>query len=146
MANLSEYLHDGASHQAKAVLAFLQIMTIESSWDEERKKYLAEPEVARWENCREQGYVVSMRSKDYSRQINIAFFEHRNSDNICAVKWEQRTVNSPTIETAEFGDVYKDKWDTSYTVNHGEIVKMSDWIIEELTMFWDETAKTTNNK
>ena len=68
--------------------------------------------VARWENCREQGYVISLRLPTYSKQLNIAFFEHRNTDSICAIVWEQRTLNSPTIETAEFGDVYKTKWDT----------------------------------
>lgn len=136
MTKLEYYNYDGANHQARAVLCFLQNRSIESSWDGDKHSYLAEPKVARWENCREQGYVISMRNKSYSKQINIAFFEHRNSDSICAIKWEQVTLNSPTIDTAEFGDIYKDKYDTSFDVRYGEIEKMANWIFEELDEWW----------
>jgi len=139
MIKLKDYMKDGANYQAKAVLAFLQAgFYIEDSWCKERKEYKARAEVARWENCREQGYVVSMRSEDYSRQLNIAFFEHRNYDNICAVKWEQCSMKSLTIDTANFGDVYQTKWDTSHSVGYGNIVKMSDWIVEQFRDFWSE--------
>ena len=143
--NLKNYLDDGANYQARGVLMFLQPFDIEESWDKERKEYLAEPTVARWENCREQGYVVSMRSQDMRKQLNIAFFEHRNSDSICAVKWEQVTINAPTIDTANFGNVYKDKYDTSFDVGYGEVSKMADLIRKELTEFWMAT-KTTENE
>lgn len=147
MTNLSNYQEDGANYQAKAVLAFLQrIADIEESWNKEEKRYEAEPKISRWENCREQGYVVSLRSKDYKRQLNIIFFEHRNSDSICAVKWEQVTINAPTIDTAEFGDVYKDKYDTSHSVGYGKVSEMADWIAKELKEFWIlTTEKETSN-
>jgi hypothetical protein len=143
MVNLNNYNNDGANHQARAVLAMLQGFDciVESSWNDELKKYDAEPKVARWENCREQGYVVSLRTKDYKKQLNIAFFEHRNSDCICAVMWEQVTLNSPTIDNAEFGDVYKNKSDVSHEVRWGEIKKMSDWIVKELIKFWEKNSK-----
>ena len=141
--NLKYYMQDGANYQARAVLAFLQSHDgIEESWDDEFKRYGAEIEIGRWENCREQGYVLSLRSKDYSRQMNIAFFEHRNSDRICAILWEQETINSPTIGTAEFGDVYKTNWDTSHEEKYGNISQMSDWIWEQLENFWIETSKS----
>lgn len=139
---LKSYLEDGACHQAQAVLAFVKgLCHIDGSWDSETKTEKARIEVARWENCREQGYVLSLLSEGYKRQLNIAFFEHRNSDNICAVKWEQVSMNSLTIETAKFGDVYKDKYDVSYGVGYGEVLKMSRWIIQELNKFWSETSK-----
>lgn len=140
MTELTKYFNDGANYQAQAVLALLTRVTIESSWSKENKKYDANPTVARWENCREQGYVISLRSKDYKRQLNIIFFEHRNSDSICAVKWEQVTLNSPNIDSAVFGDVYKSKYDTSFEAGWGEIKKMADWIENELISFWDLTA------
>lgn len=140
MTNLSSYNNDGANHQAKAVLSFLQNMTIEDSWNKETKEYDADIKVARWENCREQGYVISLRSKNRSKQLNIAFFEHRNTDKICAVKWNQLTMNSPTIDTAVFGDIYKDKYDTSFDCGYGEILEMSEWIKNELEVFWKETV------
>lgn len=141
MTQLSMYQNDGGNHQARAVLAFLQgFPDIEESWDEKRRRYEAEINVAKWENCREQGYVLFLRSKDYKRQLNIIFYEHRNSDCICAVKWEQNTMNSPTIDTAEFGEVYKDKYDTSFDVNYGEISKMANWISNEFREFWISTS------
>lgn len=142
MTNLNDYQNDGANHQARAVLALLQGFDciVESSWNDERKKYDAEPKVARWENCREQGYVISMRAKNH-KQLNIAFFEHRNSDSICAVMWEQPTLNSPTIDTAEFGDVYKDKYDLSHEVGWKKVDKMSNWIEKELNKFWKKNLK-----
>ena len=144
MTKLSEYLNDGANRQAKAVLAFVQYFNVEESWNTEYKKYDADIEVSRWENCREQGYVICMRSKNRCKQLNIAFFEHRNSDSICAVKWGQCTMNAPTIDTAKFGDVYKTKYDTSFDVNYGEVVKMSDWICNELKEFWGATKEDTH--
>ena len=112
-------------------------MTIEDSWNDEYKRYEATPTIARWENCREQGYIVSMRSLDYSRQLHIAFFEHRNSDSICAVKWEQTSLNTLTIDTAIFGDeVYKDKYDVSKSVTWGQVKEMADWIIAQFEHFW----------
>ena len=142
MQDLNNYLQDGADYQARAVLAYLSIYDgIEGSWDKEWGRYTAVPKVARWENCREQGYIISLRSYNYERQLNIIFFEHRNSDSICAVKWEQRSLNSLTIDNAEFGCIYKTKYDVSFSVGYGEVTKMSDWIWEQLTEFWDTTKK-----
>lgn len=139
MTKLGNYNNDGANYQAQAVLAYLQRgdFLIEESWNAELGAYAAQPTVSRWENCREQGYVICLRKG--VEQINIAFFEHRNSDEIHAVKWQQVTVNAPTIETAKFGDVYKDKYDTSFKVEYGEVIKMVDWIQNELIEFWGDS-------
>jgi hypothetical protein len=137
---LNNYMVDGANYQAQAVAIILRGMIgdgLEKSWNDTTKRYDASPEISRWENCREQGYVVSMRNKSYSDQINIAFFEHRNSDSICAVKWNQITTNSPTIDTAVFGDVYKNKWDTSHDVGYGEFMQMAKWIREQFESFYE---------
>lgn len=132
---------DGANAQARAVLAYLSDHDgIESSWDEKYLSYRADPLVARWHNCREQGYVVSLRSRNSGRQLNIAWFEHRNSDEICAWLWEQHTIysNPPTIETME--PKRASKWDSDHTVKVGEASDMADWIFAKLTEFWDATA------
>lgn len=138
---LKYYLQDGAAIQAKCVLAHLQGMDVESSWNSERHKYEAETKVARWENGREQGYVVMLHNKKWE-QLNIAFFEHRNSDNICAIMWQENTMNSPTIESANFGEkVYKDKWDVSHTVSYYKYQEMADWINNQLTAHWEAGLK-----
>ena len=139
--NLRNYLSDGASAQTKAVLALFQNFEILESYDTKFNKYLADIKVSRWENCREQGYIFSLLSKDFSKQLNITIFEHRNSDNLCAVKWEQKSINSITIDTAQFGDVYKNKYDVSHQVKYGEILKMVEWIEQQFNEFWNEKLK-----
>lgn len=137
MAELKSYLSDGANYQARATLMFLQGEgDIIESWN--GQSYEAEIQIARWENCREQGYVVSLVNK-LNEQINIAFFEHRNSDKICAVKWEQASINALTIDTAEFGDVYKNKHDLSHSVNYGKAYEMAKWIFKELKTHWKKS-------
>ncbi len=138
---LNQYLNDGANYQARGVLCVLQRMTIEESWNDQYHKYDAEPMVARWENCREQGYVVSLRAGN-GKQLHVAFFEHRNTDAICALRWEQNLTNSPTIDTADFGDkCYSDKWDISHQVGCEQFSEMAAWIEGELTEFWRQNVK-----
>jgi len=143
MANLFGVNEDGANYQARAVRAYLSMYDgIDESYDKEWHRHKAEPKINRWHNGREQGYVISMKNNDYSRQINIAFFEHRNSDNICAIEWEQFTLNPPTIENADFGNVYKDKYDVSHQVNVGMASEMANWIFQRLTDFWNIAANS----
>lgn len=116
----------------------LHIMSERGFWQRAAEICMIPPKVARWENCREQGYVVCVKSPKATKQINIAFFEHRNSDEIHAVKWEQLSTNSLTIETAIFGDIYKDKWDTSHKVPKGCARSMSIWIVSELSKWLED--------
>jgi len=137
--NVLHYHEDGANKQAQAALAFFQYLMgdgIEESWSDEWKRYEADIGVARWENCREQGYVLMLTVG--REQLNIAFFEHRNVDGLCAVKWEEWTMNSPTIGTANFGDKYADKYSSDFDVNYGEVVKMAEWMLKEFITFWKE--------
>ena len=132
---------NGGFSQALAVKAYLSRSDgLECSWDAPEEYpygYKAQPTIAEWYNCREHGFVISMRNAAFSGdQINIAFFEHRNTDGICAVVWKQRTLNPPTIETAEFGDTYKDKHDVSHSVGFGEAQALADWIETQLEDFW----------
>lgn len=136
---------DGANYQARAVLAYLtKFGGIQESWSHGYKRYMAEPQVDRWHNCREQGYVVTLRSETCLRQINIAFFEHRNSDDICAVEWEGHHLNPPTINDIPESHPYKDsKYAVTHCVSVGEAEAMADWIFRRLTNFWNETKRKT---
>lgn len=139
---LNEYLKDGADYQARATLMALQGAIgdgIQSSWNDERRTYEAEIEVDRWHNCREQGYIayLSFYVGRKGFQLNIIWFEHRNSDNIHAVKWEQKSINPLTIANAEFGDIYKTKYDTSFSVSYDKYAEMAEWIKDQFVEFWD---------
>lgn len=97
-------------------------------------EYEAQPTIAEWHNGRERGYVISL-VRDH-RQLNIAFFQHRGSDSICAVEWDQSTLNPPTIDIAEFGDIYKSAGDVSFEVGPYAARGMAEWIYDRLERFW----------
>lgn len=141
--NAFNYFNDGANGQAQAVLAYMsaQCEGIEPSWNEERGEFDANVEVNRFHNCREQGYVVSMRSKDYRRQINIVFAEHRNSDCIFIVEFELGTLNPPTIKDIPNDHPWsKSKYDYDKSFPWGEAEQAARYIIERLEKFWMETV------
>lgn len=129
--------HDGANHQAQAVLAMVRYLIgggIEDSWNSEWKRYDAEPKVTRYDNCREQGYIVFMRSKHGDKQINIAFYEHRNSDSICVQVVEKLTFNSPVA--SEIYETMKDKYDCAFSAGPGQIAPVAQFVTDALVEFW----------
>ena len=119
---IKDYLNDGANWQAQAVLAYLKSQDIDI-------------DVTRYENCREQGYIFFKKvTKDKKvSQINVAVYEHRNSDAICIVVFEKTTTNDP-LETDVWENM-EDKWDTTSDFNYGEIVNCGDAIIEVFEEF-----------
>lgn len=123
---LKNYLQDGAGYQARAVLMHLQSHTEDM-----------DVEVGRWENGREQGYIVRIPSKSWvGPYLNIAFFEHRNSDDICALRWHQTDINMPNITNATFeydGErIYSTKHDVTKGWGYCSYVEAAEWIAEEL--------------
>lgn len=131
--------------QAQGVLACLRRYDgLECSWEAERG-YTAEPEVNEWHNGREVGYVISLRSANYRKKLNIAFFEHRNSDSICAVVFEHMSINPPTInDIPKTHPYYESKWEYDKGVSVGQFIEMSDWIIDTMSEWWQSNHQKTN--
>lgn len=125
----------GIGAQAMAVMSYLNSKDgIEPSW--EGGRYLAEVKCAPWYNGRERGIVFYMRNHNHAHQINIAVFEHRNSDSICTILWEGYSgINPPTLTDIPEG-VYQDKWDTTSSFEPGRADLAAEWIYEQLTAFW----------
>jgi hypothetical protein len=143
MSNVHHYHDDGANRQAQAVLALFQYFLgdgIEGSWSEQFSKYEADIHVSRWENRREQGYVLYMRTADHKHQLNIAFYEHRNCDNIDAARWEQTTWNAPCLTTpdTEGEQNYNYGWENAKSFSYCKIEEAARWIHEEFEKFWHE--------
>ena len=135
------YHQDGANRQVQAVLAMFQMFLcdgIEASWNADWGRYEADITVARWENCREQGYILSMRAQDWNKgQLHIAFFEHRNSDELCAIKWNKTSMNTPTINDVP-EDAFPDKWTHAHEEKYGNVRQMAHWIFVQFEEFWEE--------
>jgi hypothetical protein len=130
----------GIGAAALAVQAYIESYDgVESSWNNERHRYDAEPRVAPWYNGRERGIVIYMTGARHRNQINIAIYEHRNSDSICALMWRQDTfLNPPSLATLP-EDVFKDKWDVTGTWGPDEAVTVARWAVDCLDNFWVET-------
>lgn len=125
---------------ALAVQSYLEAYDgVESSWNSERGRYEAEPRVAPWYNGRERGIVVYMTNSDYSDQLNIAIYEHRNSDDICVIAWNQKTFNPPTLDGIPDG-VFKDKWDVTKSWSYNEAVEVAAWVVKQLEEFWKSSS------
>ena len=132
-APLDTYLDDGACPQARAVLALVSGRAHIVSED-------ANPTVARFENCREQGYVISMVNKTYDKQINVVFFEHRNSDDIVIIKWTGTpTINSPTLANVPEDHPWKEsKYYNDGSFPYGMILPTATFILKLLEYFLDQ--------
>lgn len=142
MAKLfNEDTEDGADYQARAVREFLRTRTIEKSWNEKYHCYDAQPEIDRWYNGRERGYVVSLKVR-MKGQINIAFFEHRSSDSIAAFVWNQETFGKvPTINgLLEAKPELVNETNYSFEVGYGKVRQMADFIFKTLEDFWLENS------
>jgi hypothetical protein len=129
----------GIGAAALAVQAYIESRDgVESSWNKEKGRYMAEPRVAPWYNGRERGIVIYMVNRDYSDQINIAVYEHRNSDNICALMWNQLTyMDPPTLATMPKG-VFESKWDVTESWPYYKAVDAAEWVVAQLDEFWQK--------
>lgn len=134
------YLNDGACWQAQCALAYLRYAeeTIkESSWNEKVGVYLASIHVGRFENCREQGYVFSIKTLNHpDRQGNWVVYEHRNVDHAMCFFFNGTFINTPTLD--EICDMmdngsYVEKKDFGYDIN-----KMLKWLKEDMTEWVDD--------
>ena len=124
MTALEKYLDDGANWQAQGVLAYLRYhldatsivskLTDTKDWKRPDFPYV---EVGRFENFREQGYVLMVTFKGKRR--NYAFFEHRNSDELVVFISDKLTLNTASID-----DIYGDRGKYNYDMRfeRGELV------------------------
>lgn len=144
MNYIENYMNDGACWQAQAVLAYIrdrrETILDAGEYDEKARQYDCYITVGRFENCREQGYVFSVHSwKHGDKQGNWVVYEHRNVDHVCAAFFNERTVNTPTLDEVTDhldNDVYCEKKDFKYDVQAcWEWIEqdMKEWI-EDVTI------------
>lgn len=145
--NIENFLFDGANVQAQIVAILLRDRyehILDVSWDK-KGFYRGMISIGRFENCREQGYVVSLRFDGHQR--NYAFYEHRNTDCICVIVKDFVTINTPT--KAEMICDMEDKWDVTKTFEYGkwqECVEFIDEDMREVLSKWVEEYNKLEEK
>ena len=122
----------GINHQAMAVAVYAspEFLQPESAWDEDNKRYDCSIRIRPWYNGRETGFVFQYSASwvGTGPWLNIAVFEHRNYDGVCAWMWVSQFHNDqPTI--ADIPDsVAPDKYTHQYAVGCGQVGDMADWV------------------
>ena len=147
MIHLNDYLRDGADWQSRAILAYIQgnIASINDKTYVGEGSYRAEVLCARFDNVggREHGYMVSVLYQ-YKEQKTIAFYEHRNSDNVYIIhsdEWFGFDTPNPEV----LGKNYPSKWSNDTLFECGKIKECAEYIINELKKFVDE-CETKNSE
>lgn len=141
MMNLVDYMNDDAGWQARAVLAYLQ-GNISHLTGDKYYEHNFDVLVGRYENCREQGYVFTLRfygekdGKPSHFQRNYAVYQHRNSDTICVLISNTFTINTPGID-----DMWKDKGENPRSSQYDQgfdwddIKGCAEWILDDMDTF-----------
>ena len=143
-------MNDGANYQAQAVLVWLRghLFRI-SDLCYSRKIEGCDVSCVRYDNCREQGYIVSLWVVGLDKSIHYAFYEHRNSDSICIVRFEKPVDPDEGFENPIAKDVWDnmdDKWDYDMSFGYGNIIEASDWIIDDMYKTLSKLFPKKDNK
>ena len=153
LTNIEHYFCDGANYTIQALMCLCKNICLEMPDEYVKRVGIENPYskwnepvlmVGRYENCREQGYTLSLVAQDCSEQIaHYTIFEHRNSDNICIQKFRGQFINTPGID-----DIWKDrkdKWDIDQSFDYNEVWEAYPWLRDdiesELAAFYAERMK-----
>ena len=143
MANINEYLNDGANWQAQAVLAYMKgnIIRVEDfvKYENKDKNLSYRARVGRYENCREQGYVFSIQV-GFRNERHYAVYEHRNSETLCVLISNGLCMNTPNVDFMwkDRGGENASKYDYNKGFSCGEIMECGEWIINDMLEWAEE--------
>lgn len=126
----------GVNSQAWAVAVLLAQEEVEFENDEVKLRYSIA--TSPWYNGRERGFCFQFGNW-LGPILNIAVFEHRNSDALCALRWETKSLdmNPPTIDRdGKLAYPTDSKYnDIAHQEAYREVGKMVEWIKEEFEKF-----------
>ena len=102
-------------------------------------------ETSRYHNCREQGFLWSICKGLVPNlgapQINFVWYEHRNSDGLCCIKWTG-AVKTPMDGSVSYraipDEVYPDKYSYTKGFHYFDFRKAIAWWADELRDWYDE--------
>ena len=135
----------GINNQAIAVLSFMENFTPDFVGSIFNVRFETKP----WYNGREKGIVISM-IVNFNKTIHIAFFEHRNSDRLCCLKWITDTpyYNHPLDDSDVYTKAYKngDKYSVDASFNYGGILPCAEFIYDEFEDFYNDFVEKEKEK
>jgi hypothetical protein len=86
-----------------------------------------------YSNCREMGFVISVCPLGAGAKKNFAFYEHRNSDNLCCIRWEGDLPISGGVTCDDIPtEAFPDKWSMTESWGCGEYWKAQEWLEAEI--------------
>lgn len=124
----------GINAQAQAVLILLNGMNCDRLQNRNMQ-------TTTWYNGRERGLCFYVDDFVKRKRRCVAVFEHRNSDDLCALKWEDDiNINPPLSNLETFERAYKggNKHNIDFSVGWGEIGKMAMWVRAQLLLIRKE--------
>ena len=142
MVELDRFMYDGADWQSKAVLAFLQAHyeTMLNGVYLGNYQYDAMIRANRYENVggRENGYVVSVIYR-WKKQKTIAFYEHRNVDNLYVIHKDGYIgLDNPNPNWLYNDKDYPTKYDKDKEFKYGQILECGTYIMKEIQNFLEK--------
>lgn len=89
-------------------------------------------------NGREMGFVVSAMATKYTPQTNFAFYEHRNCDQLCVLKWEGNTSIHGAVTHDQIPEgIFPNKWACTAQWSYGNYDDIIDWLKGEIKQISD---------
>jgi len=152
---MAQHIADPTFNIKAQVLAVMQLLAQRgpafANYNKKYGDYRVYFETKPWYNGRERGLVITMGPRLIGGPyLHIAVFEHRNSDQLCTLRWEteHNYWNHPLEDPEIFEKAYhgKTKYDTAASFGCGEIGKCADWVYGEFEDFYLENKKKLEDK
>lgn len=93
-------------------------------------KYRIEIRCKPYMNARERGFVLEIRQGIGHDPVCLAFFEHRNSDALCCIRW------TPTFPRWSYSaedipeSVYPDKWSVTKSWDYMDLTGAYEYVLD----------------
>ena len=81
-------------------------------------------------NGRERGFVLEIRQTFGDEPVCLAFFEHRNSDALCCIRWQSAQYGHCYTASDIPESVYPDKYSVTKSWGYMDLVGASKYVLE----------------
>ena len=81
-------------------------------------------------NCRERGFVLEIRQTYGDEPVCLAFFEHRNSDALCCIRWQSAQYQHCYTASDIPDSVYPDKWSVTKSWDYMDLTGAYKYVLD----------------